>query len=232
MGIGQEFHKATALVGQVLGLRPGRMQPIEEQPARRISLPVCEALVGQLDHAIRNRRSIRDFDQRPIKIEQLAHLLFAGLGQVDHGRTVPSAGGLYPLELYAIANRIDGIDKGLYRYLPAAHALELLIQLDISADLAIACLGQESIAQAAAVFAIVAQFERTCRKYGDRGYRYVYIEAGHISQDIYLVATALGLGSVAIGAFFDRQVNDLLGLDGERKAAIYLHAVGHPASSP
>ncbi|MDH7598429.1 MAG: SagB/ThcOx family dehydrogenase [Sedimentisphaerales bacterium] len=229
MGIGQEFHNATALSSHVLGVRPVKIQPVSDQQVTRLALPTCQQLPGTLDQAIRNRSSVRDFDRRPISPEQLAQLLFAGFGQLGRRHTVPSAGALYPLELYPVANRVQGVDNGIYHYVPTTGGLEPIVHGQVSGDLAMACLGQEFVADAAVVIAICAHFNKTCRKYGDRGYRYVYMEAGHMSQNIYLAATAMGLGSVAIGAFFDRHVNDLFSLDGVNSAVIYLHAIGYLA---
>lgn len=226
MGIGQEFHRITSLSGRIYGKRPDMSS--YEPSDQRIGLPAVQQVPGLLDTAIRTRRSIRDYSDSPITALELAQILFAGAGQKDHGRTVPSAGALYPIDLYVAVNRVQGIDSAVYLYLSHAHALQVLVARPIAQDLAIACLGQDFLADAAVVVIMVAQFERTCRRYQDRGYRYIYMEAGHISQDIYLAASAMGLGSVAIGAFFDDQVNALLGLDGIGRAAIYIQAVGQP----
>ncbi len=229
MGIGQDFQKGTGLAGQFL--IPTSKKVHLSSPGRLIALPKPIQLPGTLDQAIRNRRSIRDLVRRPISTTQLAQLTFAAYGHTgpDRGRSAPSAGALYPLDLYVVANRVDGLDQGIYRYMPEPHTLELIIQDQLGPDLALACLGQTFVADAAVVFAMIAEFEKTSRKYGDRGYRYIYMEAGHISHGIYLAASTMGLGSVAVGAFFDRQVNDLFGLDGTHKAVIYLHPVGYPA---
>ena len=141
-------------------------------------------------------------------------------------RTVPSAGALYPFEIYVIANNVQDVDKGIYHYDVPDHALELIKYGDFRKKITNAGLKQEMLGDAGVTFVLAAVFDRTRHKYGERGYRYVYIEAGHISQNIYLQAVSLGLGSVAVGAFIDKEVNELIGIDGQKEAAIYLHAVG------
>ena len=174
---------------------------------------------------------MRDYTSRPLTLSQVSELLYAGCGVTakasGHGlRAAPSAGALYPFEIYLVVNRVEDLEPGIYHYDPQPHALELRAQGAFSGDLVLACLGQEFLFGAGIVFVLAAVFDRACHKYGDRGYRYVYMEAGHISQNLYLQAASLGLGTVAIGAFFDHQVNALIGLDGTKEAAVYLQAVG------
>jgi SagB-type dehydrogenase family enzyme len=127
-------------------------------------------------------------------------------------RTNPSAGALYPLEVYVLAGNVEGVEPGLYRYEPLEHALEPVAAGDLREALSGASLRQSAIAGAPAVFVIAAVYERVAVKYGERGTRYARIEVGAIAQSVYLQAGALGLGTVLIGAFTDADVKDVLGL--------------------
>jgi SagB-type dehydrogenase family enzyme len=141
-------------------------------------------------------------------------------------RTVPSGGALYPLEIYFHSRHIAGLDAGLYHYYPPDHSVALLSAGDLVSDIA-PCLVQQNIGHdATVVFFITAMFERSTFKYGDRGYRFVLLEAGHVAQNMSLVANGLRLGSMNIGGFFDRSVDDFLGLDGVTHSTVYLVAVG------
>lgn len=177
------------------------------------------------------RRSVREYTKRPIPLTELSQLLFAAQGVTGniYGinlRTAPSAGALYPFEVYIIVNQVEGLKTGIYHYSVRDHSIALIREGDYRNDMMNAALGQEVIRDAGVLFVLSAVFKRTKSKYGERGYRYVYMEAGHISQNIYLQAASLGLGSVMIGAFRDDDVNDLLGIDGLKETAISIHAVG------
>ncbi|GAG20631.1 unnamed protein product, partial [marine sediment metagenome] len=155
-----------------------------------------------LEQAIAGRRSRRDFLPRSLTLEQIGQLAWAAQGQ-DAGsryRTAPSAGATYPLELFTV------ISDGLFRYLPAEHALEKLTDKDIRTELASAGWGQGFIEAAPLTLVFAAQFARTTGRYGQRGVCYVYMEAGHAAQNVHLQAQVLGLGSVAVGAFDDAAV--------------------------
>ncbi len=141
-------------------------------------------------------------------------------------RAAPSAGALYPIEIYTVVNRVDGLQAGLYHYCVEAHALALLEADDYRDRATAGCLYQEMAGDAAVTFVLSAVFPRVCWKYGERGYRYALIEAGHIGQNIYLAATCLRLGCVSMGAFLDDRMNALLGIDGKEEAVIYCLAVG------
>jgi SagB-type dehydrogenase family enzyme len=162
-----------------------------------------------LEEAIFKRRSQREFQRKELSLEQIGQLLWAAQGiTAKRGgfnfRAAPSAGALYPLELYALTK------DGLYHYIPAGHKLENLSDKDLRGDLARAALGQGSLASAALDIVICAVYERVTSKYGQRGVRYVHIEAGHAAQNIHLQAVALGLGSAPIGAFNDTAVKKCL----------------------
>jgi len=175
-----------------------------------------------LERAIASRRSRRDFLSDSLSLEQISQLSWAAQGQ-DSGsyhRTAPSAGATYPLELFVVTG------DGLFRYLPAEHSLERLQQQDVRAELALAGWGQEFIEAAPLTFVFTAEFSRTTRRYGRRGIRYVYMEAGHAAQNIHLQAEALGLGSVAVGAFDDASVSKVLSLP-DYLEPIYMVTVGY-----
>jgi SagB-type dehydrogenase family enzyme len=203
----------------------------------KIKLPPPKPVeTTSLDEAIRRRRSIRAFSQKPMALKQLSYLLWASAGiQRKEGeyefRTAPSAGALYPIETYLIANNVNGLENALYHYSINSHALEELEVGDFSMAIARAALEQEMFVRAAATFVWTAIFERSKWKYRQRAYRYVYLDAGHIAQNLALAATSIGLGSCQVGAFFDDEVNKIVGVDGEEESAIYLSVVGYPAGT-
>lgn len=177
-----------------------------------------------VEAAILNRRSVREFSSEEITLEALSQLLWAAQGITGEEwgyklRSVPSAGALYPVEIYT------ALKKGVYHYLPEEHSLEHVLKEDVRGKLYKASLQQDFIKDAPVVITIAAVFERTKSKYGERGTRYVYAEAGHVSQNIYLQCESLGLGTVAVGAFYDEAVQKVLGLPRNHKP-IYLMPVG------
>ena len=143
-------------------------------------------------------------------------------------RTAPSAGALYPVETYVVAHRVDGLERGVYHYAVLDRALERLRAGDARLDVMHAALDQGIAYEAAAVFVWSAVWQRSIWKYGQRAYRYVPLDAGHIAENVALAAVGLGLGSCQIAAFYDDEANDLLGLDGESESAIYMTVVGRP----
>jgi SagB-type dehydrogenase family enzyme len=175
-----------------------------------------------LEKAIAARRSWRDFSEQPFTLEQIGQLVWAAQGQEPRSRyrTVPSAGATYPLELFVVSS------EGLFHYLPAKHSLEKLTDQDLRAALASAAWGQEFIEEAPLTLVFAAQFARTTGRYGQRGIRYVYMEAGHAAQNVHLQAESLGLGSVAVGAFDDDSVSRVLSLP-EDLEPIYMVVVGY-----
>ncbi len=175
-----------------------------------------------LEQAITVRRSRRHFLPKPLTLEQIGQLAWAAQGQ-DAGsryRTTPSAGATYPLELFVIT------DKGMFRYLPDKHSLEKLTDRDLRAPLTSAAWEQEFIQAAPLTLIFAAQFNRTTGRYGKRGIRYVYMEAGHAAQNVHLQAEALGLGSVAVGAFDDAAVSTVLSLP-DNLEPLYMVVVGY-----
>ncbi len=195
----------------------------------KISLPRLEitgrASVGE---AIYERISRRSFRAGGLSLSQVGLLLWSagGLGAsgaAGTSRAAPSAGATYPLELYLAAGDVEGLDPGLYHYDYRSHGLDLLQRNDLRAGLARASLGQKMIAAAPVVIAITAHYERTTRRYGERGYRYVHMEAGCVSQNLYLQAEVLQLATVAVGAFDDSAVKGILAVQG---APLLLMPVG------
>ncbi|HYA40689.1 MAG TPA: SagB/ThcOx family dehydrogenase [Syntrophobacteraceae bacterium] len=180
-----------------------------------------------LEAAFLGRRSIRDYRQGPLDLNEISQLLWAAQGIVRPGgyRTCPSAGALYPLELQVVAGAVEGLPCGCYRYDIANHAMLLENERDIRGVLATAALGQSMISRAPATIAISAIFERTTRRYGERGMRYVFMEAGHAAQNIHLQAVSLNLGTVVIGAFRDEEVKRVMGF-GPRESPLLLMPVG------
>jgi SagB-type dehydrogenase family enzyme len=185
--------------------------------------PVTDSNVS-LEEALEIRRSIRDFSETDIELDKISQLLWAGQGitqEISGYRTSPSAGALYPLDLYLIK------EDGLYHYQPVGHRLEKLIHDDLRKKLSKYCLDQSSVSEAPVSIIITAVYERTTVKYGERGLRYVHMEAGHSCQNILLQAAALGLGAVPVGAFYDDPIKKLLDLP-SFYAVLYVIPVGYP----
>jgi SagB-type dehydrogenase family enzyme len=161
-----------------------------------------------VEQCIRRRRSVRGFCDRAVTEEELGQLLWAsqGITAADGGRSVPSAGALYPLEIHAVCGNVGALASGVYRYSPAHHELLLVAAGHQRERLVQAALGQEWIASAPTVICIAAVFERTTAKYGNRGRGYVYLEAGHAAESLMVQAVALGLAATMVGAFGDDAV--------------------------
>jgi SagB-type dehydrogenase family enzyme len=183
-----------------------------------------------LERAIAERRSVRDYGPVMVTSTQLGQMLWAAQGVTDRTglRAAPSAGGLYPLELYVVAGEVADFQPGIYHYRVSRHALAPSAAGDHRPDLAAATLGQEWIAQAPAIIVIAATYGRMTAKYGDRGGRYVHMEVGHAAQNVCLQAVALRLGCVVVGAFDDREVKRAIGLP-PREEALALLPVGRPS---
>jgi len=200
----------------------------------RIKLAPPEGRGGMpLWEAIKERRSVRNFTPEPIEKAHLSQLLWASQGiSADHMgcelRTAPSAGALYPVETYLSVQNVEGIEPGIYHYGVQHHELHQLQPGDFRSTVARAALDQDFMATANVVFIWTAVFERSKWKYSQRAYRYVYLDAGHIAQNVALAAVSLGLGSCQIGALYDEEVDSILEIDGEQESVLYLTAVGCP----
>ena len=167
-----------------------------------------------VERALARRRSVRTFAPETLSLSAVSQLLWAAQGITDPagGRTAPSAGALYPLEVYLVAGAVSGVRPGVYRYDPRLHQLSLESEGDARLSVAGAALSQDWVAEAPAILVLGAVYERTARQYGERAPRYVHMEAGHAAQNVYLPATALGLGTTTVGAFRDGEVARVLGL--------------------
>lgn len=182
---------------------------------------------ASLEELLRQRRSIRGYADAPLAQDEVMKLLWAGQGTTAAwgGRTAPSAGALYPLELYVAVGNVENLAPGVYRYDPWQNKLSLVKKGDLRNSLALASLGQSSVADAAIDIVIAAVYKRTTAKYGSRGERYVHIEVGHAAQNVCLQATALNLGLVTIGAFDDTGVAKIIGMSGD-EVPLYVIPVG------
>jgi SagB-type dehydrogenase family enzyme len=181
-----------------------------------------------LEEALQKRRSIRSYSDQPVSLTEVGQLLWAGQGITEKSRglrTAPSAGATYPMELYLIAGNVEGLTPGVYRYQSATHSLQLLFSGDIRKDLSAAALQQPSIIQAPATILITGILSRTSQRYGQRAQRYVHMEAGHISQNIFLQATAIDIATVVIGAFQDISISKIIKL-GTEESPLYLMPFG------
>lgn len=201
----------------------------------KVELPPFQlAQAMSLDQTLKQRKSVRDFQDNPISKGQLGYLLWAttGIQRVEgeyEFRTAPSAGALYPIETYLVVNNAKGVEAGVYHYSIRSHQLEQLRLGDFRRQITAAALGQEMCATASVVFVWSAVFERCKWKYGQRAYRYVYLDAGHIAENLALAATSLNRGSCEIGALYDDQANAIVGIDGLEESVICMAVVGAPA---
>jgi len=201
---------------------------IELPPLEQCDLPPVDVrkLIGQ-------RTSVREYSTEPLDLKTLSFLLWAtqGVKEVVRGyitlRTVPSAGARHAFETYLLINRVEGLEPGLYRYLALEHKLGALRPGPAAGGEVLAgCLGQEMVLGSAVTFIWTAVPYRMTWRYQERGYRYLYLDAGHVCQNLYLAAEAAGCGSCAIGAFDDDRMNGVIGVDGETEFVIYLSSVG------
>jgi len=236
-GIGDQFQAQTKYQrGELGGGGPdGATKPDTYKRyslAPRVALSTPKSTVGvDLWQVLSARRSVRRFGDVPLTEAGLSQLLWAAQGVTYEGegyalRTAPSAGALYPVETYLAVHAVEGIDPGVYHYAVASHALEQLSAGDCRAQVAYAALDQGMAARAGVVFVWTAVFPRCKWKYGQRAYRYVYLDAGHIAQNVALAAVGLGLVSCPIAALYDDEANALLGVDGEDESVIYMTVVG------
>jgi len=221
------------LIAIGLVLLPGRaLSDPPDTPTQSellIELPQAQR-VGALsvEQALQSRRSIRSFKREPLTLEELSQLLWAAQGVTGvRFRTAPSAGALFPLEVYVAVGNVEGLDAGVYRYDPTAHALTEVRKGDVLKSLSRAAYWQKSAGTGAIAMVFSAVYERTTGKYGKRGIRYAHMEAGHAAQNVYLQAEALGLGTVVVGAFMDGWVKRVLHMkDAEQPLSIM--PIGRP----
>jgi len=226
----RKVERRTALLS-ACGLLSGGVgfgQP-SVQPVRRIlseiTLPSPQTTSKlTLEEVLARRRSVRRFAPQALAVSEIGQLMWAGQGITDAPRgfrTAPSAGALYPLELYAVT------PYGLYHYVPRGHRLQRLGMEDLRRALAKAAADQDCVGEASLDIVVAGVLERTAVKYGERAEQYILLEAGHAAQNILLEATALGLGGVAIGAMYEDQLAELLSFP-EEEEPLYVLALGHP----
>jgi SagB-type dehydrogenase family enzyme len=210
-----------------------RSEPYKTYPgAEIVSLPEpTHSAEKSIWDVLAGRRSLRNYIPAAVSMEDLSQLLWGVQGVTAHAgqyalRTAPSAGALYPIETYVLVNRVDELAAGIYHYDVRQHRLEVVRKGSFGAEAAQAALGQGMLQSAALVLLWTAVIARSKWKYRERAYRYIYMDAGHIGQNAYLAAEALGLGCCTVGAFFDDEVNSLIGIDGKDEIAVYLCSVG------
>ncbi len=213
--------------------------PLEQPPdagKELLRLPSPDRIVTpptDLRAAIEQRESVRVYGRQPLSLEELGFLLWCtqGVRKIVPGqatfRTVPSAGARHALETYLLVNTVVDLPPGLYRYLALEHALqEVNRDPDIALSITRACLNQNFVRTSATTFFWTAYAPRMTWRYGERGYRYLFLDAGHVCQNLYLAAEAIQCGVCAIGAFLDAEMNGLLSIDGEKQFLLYLATVG------
>lgn len=235
-GFCQEVYRRTAYPGRSGAKVPQTLSPIELRADADIELPEPVRTGGPgLWQALRDRRSVRHYAGRPIELEALSQLLWAAAGPASKApggrilRTAPSAGARYPVEIYAIANRVQGLRSGLYHYKYSSHVLTPLAYGDLGLAAAAAAMGQDACRQASVVFVFTVVFDRTVERYHERALRYLFLDAGHVAQNLALAAAGIGCGTCMIGAFLDDQLCELVRADGQQEAAVYMIAAGVPA---
>ena len=232
VGCDQQEQAPTPTAAQATPTQEVSTPVVEEMP--RIALPVPR-LKGDtsLEEVISKRRSRREFRDSTLALEQVSQVLWAAQGITDPSglRAAPSAGALYPLDLYLAVGQqaVEGLAEGVYHYDPQGHGLERILEGDVREVVARVATEQMFIAEAPVILVITGEYERTTWKYSDRGVRYVHMEAGHAAQNVYLQAEALGLGTVTAGAFQDEELSRTLGLPTERRP-LYVMPIGHPAA--
>jgi|SRR5215213_3439263 len=202
----------------------------------RYALPTSTTELSlSVQHAILRRRTARKLAATPLSLDALASLLSLGYGLTSDNRNnvfsrpfraAPSGGGLYPLEIYFHTVSVAGLPPGLFHYNPSRHDLRHLHNGDLSREIASGLVQQETPEESSLIIFLTALFDRSCFKYGERGYRFTLIEAGHVAQNLNLAAVALGLGVRNIGGYLDRRIDHILQIDGCNHGTIYMVAVG------
>jgi SagB-type dehydrogenase family enzyme len=238
--IGARFHYETSFGDEgskTLNPHWGEQIPLFKSydDAERVSLPTGTIGEMPVERAIDARRSIRSFADRPLRLADLSRVLHAAYGitrtldDTPH-RGVPSAGALYPIEIYVSVSNVDSLQPGIYHFHPSDTSLEWILEGDYTGAVYEGTNSQRAVESCPAVLIITARFDRTTSKYADRGYRYVYIEAGAVCQNVYLQAGSLGLGTCAMGAFNDDALSALLELDGITEAPLLVMPLGIPTA--
>jgi SagB-type dehydrogenase family enzyme len=248
----EEFHEASKLsrgfgdrpIGAYLlesdaWLRVTSLRAAKRHPHRPVvHLPAPALPAASLAEAIEARRSAQVFADDPLAFDTLSTVLYAAYGVKEPyiegdppprppRRTVPSGGALYPLEIYVLAWNVRRLHRGLYHFDPIRHVLERLRAGDLEREVRAAMIYAEPALTCGALLVVSAMFWRSRFKYGLRGYRFVLLEAGHVVQNVQLAAAALGLGSLPMGGYFDRSLDEVLDVDGVNESALYCVAIGN-----
>jgi len=236
-GIGRRYLEETRYSRAGLGetrLSYPRGAPFKEYPEalRRLPLhPEKEPPAADLWEILARRRSLRQYQERYLTQEELAALVWATQGVTLASRqyllrTAPSAGALYPVETYLAVHKVEEMEPGIWHLNLPEFSLELLKEMDTRQALVQACLGQRFMGEASVVFIWTGILNRAMWKYRERAIRYVFLDAGHICQNLMLAVTAMRLGCCPVGAFFDEEVEGLVEVDGQEEVALYLASVG------
>ncbi|UCE13292.1 MAG: SagB/ThcOx family dehydrogenase [Candidatus Heimdallarchaeota archaeon] len=238
-GIGREFMKKTQYKfmkpsGQSRGFPPPPLELEYDKSLSTIHLPSPSSISVRemnLRTVIERRESIRKYSSESMSLEELSWLLWCtqGVKEVGHVtlRNVPSAGARHAFETFLLVNNVKNLEPGLYRYLALKHELITInSEPDIAERLTEACLKQSHVRNSAVTFFWVAIVDRMKYRYGERGYRYLHLDAGHVCQNLYLAAENINCGVCAIAAFEDKALNSALNVDGENQFVIYLGTVG------
>lgn len=237
-GVGREFlektkYKYLVPAPQQKGAGPPPLQVDFAKGGGRVELPSPAKVGGEIQKLIEQRTSLRRYAEKALTQKELSCLLWCtqGVKKTEAGlhtfRTVPSAGARHAFETLVLANRVEGLEPLLYQYMALEHKLGVVSHDSrIAEKIVFGCMGQNMVATSAATFIWVADVERMTWRYGERGYRYILLDAGHICQNLYLAAESIGCGACGIGAFDDDVMNETLGLDGERHFVVYVGCVG------
>jgi SagB-type dehydrogenase family enzyme len=237
-GVGDKFQEETKYYFNSIG---GRDFELIKQPELYKTYPNNKKIILEkpiispkltFDEILKKRKSIRTFSNESLESQDLSFLLWAstGIQRKEFGsdfRTAPSAGALYPIETYLVINRVKNIYPGVYHYSVRNHFLEELKTGYFGIKISEAALGQIMCADCSVVFIWTAIFNRSRWKYNQRCYRYIYLDAGHIAENLALAATSINLGSCQIGALFDDEVNKIIGVDGIYESTIYMSVIGN-----
>ena len=227
---GTKFDRQTILNRARLDIAPA--PPYKQYAeAEKIALSTDWNMSIDLFQSLQQRRSVRRYSQSGIGFGELSMLLWASQGITARAgnfffRTAPSAGALYPVETYLSVHNVNSLGQGLYHFQPADFSLEKLSDGSAADKVAAGALDQSFLAEAGVVFIWSAVLRRNFSKYGHRGMRYICMDAGHICQNLLLAGEGLGFGGCPVAAFYDDDLNELLGLDGDEESVIYLASIG------
>lgn len=210
--------------------QPGENKLESSAPGRTETIHLPEANYDgkvSVERALRERRTVRSFKDEPLTLREISQLLWAAQGITEGTkglRTAPSAGALYPLEVYLVVGNVEGLGEGAYKYNPHEHHLIRIKQGDVRGEFALA-LGQSGVGEAGAAIVFFGVYERETVKFGEIGVRYVHMEVGHAAQNVYLQATALNLGTGVIGGFPESRIKKILNAPDEEQL-LYIMPVG------